>query len=355
MLAAIAAQRLQNQFITRAGPRNPASIVARLGAMQAQEFAAATWGLALRMPPGTTLARVTRAIDEGRILRTHVMRPTWHFVTPQDIRWMLDLTAPQVHKRMAPYDRHLELDAKLKVRAAQVFERALRDGAFLTRAELGAQLARAKISAATTRLAHLVMYAELEGVLCSGPRLGKKSTYALLASRAPQARSLPRDEALGELARRFFRTHGPATVRDFAWWSGLKAADARRGLEITRARPIEADGLKYWTTGPRAAPRMTKGRVDLLPIYDEYIVAYVDRQAVSHHGYAFGDFLHTLVIDGQVAGSWRPRPAGKGVTIEVDPGRRLRPAERRSLDAAVARYARFLGVPVVKGNPVVSA
>jgi len=273
------------------------------------------------------------------------MRPTWHFVTPADIRWMLELTAPQVHKRMAPYDRQLELDAKLKVRAALGFEKALRDGACLTRAELGSQLARAKISAATTRLAHLVMYAELEGVLCSGPRVGKKFTYALLASRAPRARSLPRDEALGELARRFFRSHGPATVRDFAWWSGLKAADARRGVEITRARPIQGDGLTYWTTGRGKAPQVAKSRVDLLPIYDEYMVAYIDRQAVSHLGYAFGSFLHTLVIDGQVTGSWRPLPVGKGVTIEVDPARRLTPAERRSLDGSVARYAKFLGVP----------
>jgi hypothetical protein len=191
------------------------------------------------------------------------------------------------------------------------------------------------------------MYAELEGLICSGPRRGKQSTYALLANRAPPAKRLQRDEALAELTKRYFRSHGPATVRDFVWWSGLTSADAKRGLEMIRARQREEDGLKYWTAGrePRSAPR-SKSTVHLLPIYDEYLVAYRDLQAVPRPAYLMGNFQHALVIGGQVAGSWRAVPNPKGPVIEVTPLRPLTTSERRGLAHAAARYRNFLKVAV---------
>lgn len=338
----IPAHRLHNSHISRPGPRLVARLVAWFGAMQAQEYGPAKWGIGLRMPRGGTDAAISRALDDGRILRTHVMRPTWHFVAAQDIRWMLALTAPQVHKRMAPYDRQLGLDATTKVRAVTIFERALGDGAFLTRAELGEHLRRANLPASGPRLGHLAMYAELESVMCSGPRRGKQFTYGLVARRAPHARQLPRDEALAELATRFFQSHGPATVRDFGWWSGLAMADARRGLEMIRARPTAADGLTYWSLGGSRRIRPAQGRVDLLPIYDEYLVAYRDRVAVPHIGYTFGTFSHPIVIDGQVAGTWRPRNGRDGVTLDFKTRRRLSPARRAALERAFARYRRFV-------------
>jgi hypothetical protein len=329
-------------MISRTGPRAAAAVVARLGAVQAQEFGAAKWGLGLRMPRGATDAAVARAVDAGRILRTHVLRPTWHFVTPRDIRWMLELTAPQVHRRMAPYDRQLELDADVKVRAADVFERALRDGEFLTRAELGVHLERARLPSAGSRLVHLAMYAELEGVICSGPRRGKQSTYGLVALRAPHARRLPRDQALAELAARFFRSHGPATVRDFVWWSGLKTADATRAIAMIRARRLDVEGLTYWSLGASPRVRPPNHRIDLLPIYDEYLVAYRDRVAVPHPGHTFGTFVHAVLVDGQVAGTWRPRVTRGRVDIDVRTARRLKPAQRTALERAIGRYRRFL-------------
>jgi hypothetical protein len=340
-------QRLHNQRVTRPGRSGPAKIVAWLGAVQAQEYGPAKWGLALRSPKGTTDAAIERAIDRGRILRTHVLRPTWHFVTPADIRWMLELTAPQVQRRMSTYDRQLGLDAGLMTRGVGVIERALGDHGYLTRRELGTELARAGLPAGTIALAHIAMHAELEGVICSGPRRGKQSTYALLADRAPTARRFQRDEALAELARRYFRSHGPATIRDFVWWSGLKTADARRGLEMIRARHREGDGLKYWSVGresgsvPRGGPI-----IHLLPIYDEYLVAYRDHRAVPRPAYAIGNFLHALVVGGQVAGTWRTIPDDSGLVVDVRTLRRLTPAERRALAQAMTRYRRFLGVPV---------
>jgi hypothetical protein len=345
--SSIADLRLQNQRITRPGPRGVENVVSWLGAVQAQEYGPAKWGLALRSPGSISDAAIERAIDRGRILRTHVLRPTWHFVTPGDLRWMLELTAPQVHRRMSTYDRQLGLDAGLMTRATGVIERALGENRYLTRRELGAHLHRAGLPSGTIALAHIAMHAELGGVICSGPRQGKQSTYALLADRAPSARRLPRDEALAELTRRYLRSHGPATIRDFVWWSGLRTADARRGLEMNRARPREVDGLKYWTIGRASgsAPRPRSG-VHLLPIYDEYLVAYRDHRAVPRPAYAIGNFLHALVIGGQVAGTWRAIPDDRGFVVAVRTLRRITAGERRGLAQAVTRYRRFLGVPV---------
>jgi winged helix DNA-binding protein len=169
----------------------------------------------------------------------------------------------------------------------------------------------------------------------------------LLADRAPFRAQLQRDEALAELTRRYFRSHGPATIRDFAWWSGLTTADGKRGLEMNEARSREVDGLTYWSIGrdPRSNPR-SKGTLHLLPIYDEYLVAYRDHRAVPRPAYVLGGFQHALVIGGQVAGTWRTTAGSKGMAVAVQPLRRLTPAERRALLQAVTRYRRFLGVPV---------
>jgi hypothetical protein len=228
-----------------------------------------------------------------------------------------------------------------------VLEQALGENGCLTRQELGPHLRGAGLPAGNRELAHVAMYAELEGLICSGPRRGKQSTYALLANRAPMAKRLQRDEALAELTKRYFRSHGPATVRDFVWWSGLTSVDAKRGLEMIRARQREDEGLKYWTVGrdPRSAPR-SKSLVHLLPIYDEYLVAYRDLQAVPRPAYLMGSFQHALVIGGQVAGSWRSVPSQKGQVVEITPSRPLTTVDRRGLAHAAARYGNFLGVAV---------
>ena len=356
----VAERRLRNQGITRPRAGGAAAVVSMLGAVQAQEFEPAKWALGLRMPPGATAARLERAFAAGQILRTHVLRPTWHFVARADIRWMLALTAPRVHLRMAPYDRQLGLDAPLMTRALGAIERALGERDYQTRAELRVELSRAALPVDAIRLAHIMMYAELEALVCSGPRRDGQFTYALLAARAPDARVLPPDEALATLTRRFFASHGPATVRDFVWWSGLTTPDAKRGLEIVRARQTSIDGDVYWTTGgnPRLPARRSRaGRsrpiAHLLPVYDEYLVAYRVRKAVPHGPSVVPArvgpailFQHAVVIDGQVAGTWRTARKDDGVAVTVAALRRLTPADRRAVLEAAARYERFVGVPV---------
>jgi hypothetical protein len=352
MIRAIAAARLRNQRIEGRPVTGPAALVALLGAVQSQEFDAAKWALGLRMGPRATDAAIERAFDEGRILRTHVLRPTWHFVAPDDIRWMLELTAPHVRRSLATYHRRLELGRPLLTRAIQIVERALGDTGSLTRQDLRGCLAKAGITLDSMRLAFVMMEAELEAIVCSGPRSGRQFTYALLAGRAPTARPLPRDEALSTLVRRYFTSHGPATIRDFAWWSGLSTADARRGLEIVRARHTSVDGQGYWILGrnTRDAPSArSNSAAHLLPIYDEYLVAYRDRAAVPHSWQPSGAtvaFRHALVIDGQVAGTWRTARDQDGTTMTMTPARRLNARERHAAREAAARYERFLGCEI---------
>lgn len=338
----IAQQRLENQRLTRPGPRDPADLVAWFGAVQAQEYPAAKWALALRMPDGTTDARIEQAFNDGRILRTHVLRPTWHFVGASDLHWMLELTAPRVHQALAFACRYYELDLAKRNRATSVIERAVGDGQHLTRAELGACLGRAGVVVKGVRLAFLAMHAELERVICSGAQRGKQSTYALLADRGPKPKRLSRDEALAELTARYFRSHGPATIRDFAWWSGLTVADAKRGLEISKGRDEEIDGLTYWTLGRPRATATRLGRVHLLPTYDEYFVAYKDLEAVPRGKAARGTLQQAIIANGQVAGTWKTIVKKGERSVDTTMLRRLTGVEARALAEAVARYGRFL-------------
>ena len=318
-----------------------------MGAVQAQEYEHARWGIGLRLAGNPTAMSIEKEIASGRILRTHVLRPTWHFVAAQDLQWMLALTAPRVHARMAPYDRQLGLDQKTLTRATTLIERALGDRGCLTRAELGEELRRARIAIDPIRLAHIALHAELERVICSGPRRERQSTYALVSTRAPNSTAFSRDEALGELGRRFFQSHGPATIRDFVWWSGLTTPDAKRAVETIGASATEVHGRTYWTvesTSRRLGKMRPHGAVHLLPVYDEYLVAYRDREAVPHgamtmrkNGRAVG-YQHAVVIDGQVAGTWRPLQASG---VDLKPARRLSAPERKAAAVVSRRYERF--------------
>ena len=343
-LVTIAHARLRNQLLSAAGLRRPEDVVAWMGAVQAQEFEPATWALALRMRDGAKDTDVQRAFDAGRILRTHVMRPTWHFVTAADVRWLQELTSPRVQRIATGYNRRLELDSRTLVRGVGIIERALGGEQHLTRTELADRLDRARLLIKGQRLAHLMMHAELEAVICSGPRRGKLMTYALVSERAPRALRMSRDEALATLSRRYFTSHGPATVRDFVWWSGLTSADAKRGLEMNRATSKAVEGLTYWSIPCRVAPVVRDHLAYLLPIYDEYLIAYRDREAVPHGSAALTiregvTFQHALIIDGQVAGTWRLTRDMSGPAAVPVPLRRLTSTERKAVADAVQRRA----------------
>lgn len=344
-------RRLANQRLLGPAARTPADAVSWLGAVQSQDYAGAKWGVGQRVTRATD-ADVERAFDAGAIVRTHVLRPTWHFVAPADLRWMLALTGPRVQRILAHYDRTLGVDAKTLARSSRAIERALRDKAYKTRTEMAAAFRSAGIEASGQRLARIVMHAELTGLVCSGPRRGTQSTYALLDERVPPAKALTRDESLAELTQRYFTSHGPATVRDFAWWSGLTMGDARRGLEAIGARQDVQGKLTYWHVTSRVKAAEPEGTAHLLPNYDEYVVAYKDREAVVEDRRTLvaeqrvDPYGYYIIVGGRLAGSWRRAATATAATVAVAWNRRPSVAERRALEAAVERYSRFIGLPV---------
>lgn len=357
--------RLRNQKLARTDVRRPEDIVSWLGAVQAQDYAGAKWALALRTA-GVSDADIDRGYDDGRILRTHLMRPTWHFVAPADIRWLLALTAPRVHAANAYAYRRFELDRPLLARCRTLFTRALRNGAHLTRPELAAALHAAGIEADGLRLSYIVMHAELEGVICSGPRQGKQFTYALLDARVPPAPAKATDDALGELARRYFTSHGPATVRDLAWWSGLTMREARRAVDLAGSALASEtfDNHTFWraassSPAARRAARSSRSSgsarssVYLLPNYDEYLIAYKDRDIVIPTAQPRPARVDTgpelgyhLIVDGRVAGSWRKVMKTRSAAIEVRSYWPLTTNEQQALAIEAARFAAFANVEV---------
>ena len=353
----IAHARLANQRLTRTDMGTAAEVVAWLVAVQAQEYTGAKAALGLRAR-GLDDDAVEQAFAAGDILRTHVLRPTWHFVTPADIRWLLKLTGPRVHHATGGMYRRLELDEATLRRCAEVIAGALQGGRALTRDQLRDELERAGIATpggpdrAGQRLAYIVMWAELEGLIASGPRLGKQFSYMLLDERAPAGGPFDRDAALAELARRYMQSHGPATAADLANWSGLTLGDARQGIAAAQPALLheEVGGQALWFADAPLPPRVPSPTAYLLSIYDEYTIGYRDRSAIS--AAATGEILagmgnalqNVIVIDGRIFGTWR-RTLGKDTLgIELNPFRALSEEERAAVVAAGEQVAEFFGL-----------
>lgn len=354
MLQDIARIRLRNQRLIGEPHATPEDVVRWLCAVQSQDYGGAKWGVAQRTA-GTTDADLDRLCDAGVILRTHIMRPTWHFVLPADIRWLLALTAPRVRALMAHYDRKLELDDAIFTRSHALLADTLRDGTYRTRAELAQVLTEGGIPASGQRLGHLLMRAELDAVVCSGPRRGKQFTYALLDERVPDTQTLTRDEALAELTRRYFAGHGPATPHDFAWWSGLSVTDARRGIALNAAHLAHetVDEKPYWFVPPAAPPAINAPVVHLLPNYDEHLIAYKG-YAASFDPFRLREedapinalVSHIVTLNGHVIGGWRRTTEKRAVRVETTLLVSLDAAEHAALHAAADAYGQFVEMPV---------
>ncbi|MFZ1395508.1 MAG: winged helix DNA-binding domain-containing protein [Candidatus Promineifilaceae bacterium] len=349
-LSAIPQLRLRCQHLSSAPFQEPIEVVRWLTAVQSQDYYGAKWALALRLKNAVD-AELDALFNSGAILRTHVLRPTWHFVAPEDIRWLLQLTGPRVLAINASMHRQLELDAATLQRSLDVVAQALQGGQHLTRAELGEALQEANIAGTSgQRLTYVVMHAEQHGVICSGPRRGKQFTYALLDEWVPPAPERSREEALAELARRYFLSHGPATVYDLANWSGLTVTDGRTGLSLVKHEldQAEIDGQTYWFA-PDPPPEIDQPpRAYILSVFDEYTIGYKDRRAVTtaaasaRLGNLGNALTYLLVLDGQVVGSSRRTLQKERVTIEVTNFQPLSPDEQQAVVEAVQRFGAFL-------------
>ncbi|MBJ7593921.1 MAG: AlkZ family DNA glycosylase [Candidatus Dormibacteraeota bacterium] len=347
-------ERLRSQHLLGPAPAAAADVVRHLVAVQSQDYPAARWAVAQRTAD-LTGADVDDALSSGSILRTHLLRPTWHLVTPDDIRWMLALTAPRVKALMAYGYRRSGVDDAMLAKSNRIVAAALHGGP-LTRIELGDALWSEGIEPRVdNRLAHLMIGAELDGIVCSGPLRGKQHTYALLDEVVPPAPARDRATALAELASRYYASHGPATIKDFAWWSGLSTTEATTGTNTAQSQVecIELEGRTYWFA-PTAHP--TTGRLPtghLLPDFDEYTVAYADRThlidaADLHHMPNRMDVIsnNVLVVNGRVVGSWK-RAVEKGtVRLTITPFEQLPKRAHAAVASAAERYAAFLQLPL---------
>src|SRR5688572_14802451 len=316
--------RLDNQQLSATNLKTPVEVVQWMGAMQAQEYAMSKWAIGLRLKD-VSESLIEKAFNDGAILRTHVMRPTWHFVAPEDIRWLLALTAPRVHQASSYMYRQLNLTPALFKKSNDVIAKTLEGGKHLTRTELQKVLKQKKITAAGFHLGYLMMYAELEQVICSGPRQGKQFTYALLDERVPPVKSISRDEALSKLAHRYFTSRGPATIQDFSYWSGLTVKDAVAGAETlgsTFNREV-VNGKEYIFMAPSSKKKTKLDSTFLMPDYDEYGMSYKDRSALTSKKLesprASIVFNRMLVIDGKIEGTWQRTLNKDRVDVEIVP------------------------------------
>jgi len=348
-LTDIANIRLHSQQIANTKFKTAKDLVKWMGAMQAQDYYMAKWAIGVRLP-GSTDTQIQTALDKGQIIRTHLLRPTWHFVSPEDIYWILELTAPQIKASAKSRDKELELTEKIYTKSNTIIQKALRDGKHLTREELIAGLAKAKIATDNSRSSHLLLRAELEGIICSGAAKGKNRTYALLENVVPKIKPLSKDEALAKLAKKYFSSHCPATLQDFIWWSGLSVANARHALEMIKSDFVsETVGSQtYWLINSFSIPATAAKSCYLLPAYDEFMISYKDRSAslnfenqkksISINGI----FNPIIVINGQVTGLWKRTIKNDKVIIETEFFRPHNKTELNLIKKASAPFGHFL-------------
>ncbi|MEP6650032.1 MAG: winged helix DNA-binding domain-containing protein [Lapillicoccus sp.] len=336
--------RLAHQQLVAPTLTDPAAVVTRLVAMQAQEYAMAKWAIGLRLAGGGSDADVEAACDDGRILRLHALRPTWHFVAAEDLRMVLQVTAQRVHQANAFVYRSYGLDRERLDRFVDFVRGLLEGGKHLTRKEIHSACPPELVQGDGITVAYLFMYAELEGVLCSGPRRGKQFTYALVDERVPPSPPMTDDEALAEFVLRYLRTRGPATVPDLTMWSGLTVAQARRALDLLGGEVTEVDtGAPAYLLTDREPPSEAGVRTFLMPDFDEYGMAYKDRSAIAGPEQPFpaAPWNRVVVVDGVIVGGWKRTLAPRTVTVELDlPDI---PVDDPRVVAAAEEYATFLG------------
>lgn len=345
--------RLRNQQITSPDFKTVKELAGWMGAMQAQDYNQAKWAIGVRLPH-LTEAQIESAFNRGEIIRTHLMRPTWHFVSADDIYWLLELTSKQIKSTMKSRNRDLGLTTAVLGKSQEIMAKSLEGNRALSREEIGAHLNQAGISTEGQRLPHILMEAEIDGIVCSGGIQGKKQTYALLAERVPVRKTLAKDESLALLAKKYFTSHGPATLPDFVWWSGLPVSDARKALEMNKAYLIsETMGTDtYWFADSIKLPSPPHNPVNLLPAFDEYLISYKNRSAAithDHHSKAVsnnGIFRPVIVVNGQISGLWKRTIKKDAALIELDHFRPHNQEELCLIEKAAEAFGKFSGKKV---------
>lgn len=348
-LSEISNIRLKNQKISDASNDDIKNIVYRMGAMQAQEFGMSKWALGIRSL-NSTEQLINNAINNGEIIRTHVMRPTWHYVSPEDIYWMLDLTAHRIKNSMRARNRELELTEEVFTKCRNIIEKAFSTKKSITREEFGSEFNRSGINTDNNRLSHILFEFELNKIICSGEIQGTKPTYSLLTEKVPVKKTLNKEESLAELAKRYFTSHGPATIKDFAWWSGLPLGEARKGLETVKNHFVSEDinHKTYWFSD-NSLTNVPEYTFFLLPAFDEFLISYNDRSASLLDVFSKktisinGMFYPIVVVNGQVCGLWKRTVKKDKVIIETNLfDKSLSKKLKHSINESANKFGSFL-------------
>jgi hypothetical protein len=347
----IIAYRLYNQQITHHRFSAPGEIVSWLGAMQAQDFAGGKWAIGLRLP-GSKDPDIEKAIAARKIIRTWALRGILHFVSPEDVYWITKLIGPKLLTAFASRFRQLELDERILAKTNKLISKALEGGEHLTRNEIADILSKQKIKLHEFRLSHILLRAVIDQLICFGPRRNKEYTFVSLPEWVPEGKSIPRDESLAMLTRKYFESHGPAALPDFVWWSGLNLTDARKGIEMIKSglEEFKVNDQKYWMMQNMPEIKAVADTVFLLPGFDEYMLGYKDRSLIldNHripHVYTNnGIFGNTIIIKGRVHGTWKRTIKNKSVIIEQSPFIDLSDKQLKSFNKASQNFAKFLGL-----------
>jgi hypothetical protein len=351
-LPEIAKYRLLNQQIAETKLKSAVNIIQWFGAVQAQEFAQAKWGLGLRLPHIKD-DDIERGFAEGKIIRTHLLRPTWHFVASQDIRWLLTLTAPRVNTANAYMYRQLELDSKVFNRCNDILIETLCGGKQLTRDTINEEFQKSKIIAKGHRLSYIMMYAELAGIICSGARQGNQFTYTLLDERICATNSLTKDESLAELTKRYFLSRGPATIKDFSTWSGLTLTNCKKGIKMVKSlfNSEVVENQEYFFPSAISLDKKQFQKIYILPVYDEFIMGYKDRSAITvfknnSKPTSASHYDSMIIFEGQIIGTWKRTIAKKSIDMEFELFKRLNKNQIKAFDRAVHRFGEFSNMMV---------
>lgn len=351
----IAALRLKNQQLASTDFKTPKELTRWMGAIQAQDYNQAKWAIGIRMPHLTEV-QIEDAFNKGEIIRTHLMRPTWHFVSADDIYWMLELTSPQIKSVLNSRHRELGITELLVNKSYLVIEEAINSSEqqALTREELLTKLDQAGIPTDLQRASHFMLRAEIDGIICSGPLKGNKQTYALLSKRVARKITMTKEEALTKLAHSYFLSHGPATLPDFIWWSGLPAQSARQALESIKNdfQSVRLATETYWFSKAAMLDGKPSGSVYLLPAYDEFLISYKDRSAsitAEDHKKAIssnGIFRPVVLVNGQISGLWKKEVKKDRIIIRTEYFRPHNPTEEQLITGAAGTFGNFAGKKV---------
>jgi hypothetical protein len=346
----VARLRLINQNIVNDGAKTALEVTQHMGAMQAQDYYGSLWALGLRT--GLTEKEIITVIVDRKIIRTWPQRGTLHFVPAEDTKWLVSLSAERLLHGARHRQERLDLSDKILVLSKKALTKALQGNQLLTRPQVMEVLEDAGVSTKGGRGYHILWYLSQSGVIYVGPMQAKQQTFGLLDDLVPQPKSYSRQAGIAELARRYFISHGPATLQDFMWWTGLTAADAKGALEANKSS-LQSEKIAnkdFWMAKNTALG--VDNTAFLLPGFDEYMLGYKDRSAALHPDYAQaiipggnGMFASTIVLDGQVVGTWKRVLKKDHVQITLAPFQRLAKTDIQKIQAAAERYGHFVGLP----------